>query len=372
MKLFILAIGTRGDVELFMILGREMQRRGHRVLIGTSSFYASHIRASQLEWVQIGNGTADQMGQILQSMSVLADPKVQTETFIRKWVVPQLDQSIVAIQMCAFGADYFISNMKMAIRRKDQVVPGAFVTYDVPRALEDLTRHSSQRFGGRIIDLVAMNKRFVDGSNAWGSTYQFTGFWLEPQPPAWPVPELLLDFLSGGTPPAVITIGSMASESQAGLIDRVIDALTTAGVRGIILGNLAGAKRGVASNVYYGGEIPYSWLFPRSSVVVHHGGVGTAAAALAAGVPSVVLPQISAQHYLAHVLNSAGLLTGVFETKALDANKFAAAIQSAVTDLKYQRVCKEWKAEIARDRGVLAAADLIEQHEKQLQHRATD
>jgi sterol 3beta-glucosyltransferase len=368
MRIFILAIGTRGDVENFLILGRELRRRGHRVLMGSSAFYADSIRAAELDWVQIGGGTAGQMEQVLQAMSAIEDSRKQTETFIRQWVAPQLTQSIATIRSYALNADYFISNMKMAIRRKDHAVPGAFVTYDVPESLDDLTRHQTQRYGGRIIDLVSMNKRLIDAQNQWPSTCQFTGFWSEPQPATWLAPQDLGDFLSAGPPPVVVTIGSMASDGQSGLTDRIIDALNAADTRGIILGNLAGSKRGAlpGDRVYFGGEIPYHWLFPRACAVVHHGGAGTAAAAISAGLPSVVLPQISAQQFLARVLSEAGLATAILQTRPLDVTRLAEAIHTAATDPKHQQIARQWQAEIATDRGVLLAADLIEAHAKQL------
>ncbi len=368
MKVFILTLGTRGDLETFLILGRELRRRGHRVLIGTSSFYSERIAASRLEWLQIGNGTAEQMQAVLRSMAVLDHPKRRTETFIQQWVAPQLRQSIRTIQLYAVNADYFISNLKMHVPRNTEVVPGAFVTYDVPESLQDLAKHGSQRHGGRIIDLVAMSKPLIDRSNAWDVSYQFTGFWLDDQPLTWIPSEPLLRFLSEGSPPVVFTLGSMATLEVSGLPDTVIETLRVAGGRGVILGNLAGEKRGFAfgNTIYFEGEIPYQWLFPKACAVVHHGGVGTVAAALRAGVPSVLLPQISAQQYLARVLLDAGLATGVFETRALDAKKLGASIRLAVTETKYQETAKAWQAEIVRDCGVRSAADLIEEHWKQL------
>jgi UDP:flavonoid glycosyltransferase YjiC (YdhE family) len=342
------------------------------VLIGTSSFYADSTRAAQLEWMQIGKGTADQMEQVLRSMSAIDDARKQTETFIRQWVAPQLNDSMATIRLYALNAEYFISNLKMAIRRKDQVVPGAFVTYDVPETLEDLTRHGSERHNGRIIDLVAMKKHLVDRRALWSRNFQFTGFWLEPQPAMWLAPKELLDFLSAGPAPVVITIGSMVADGQAGLTDLMIDALSIAGMRGIILGNLAGARRGAlpGDRIFFGGEIPYHWLFPRACAVVHHGGVGTAAAALSAGMPSVVLPQISAQQFLARVWTDAGLAAGVFQTRSLDPVKLGAAIRLAGAESKYRQIATQWQAELARDRGVFAAVNFIETHWKRIQEES--
>ncbi len=54
MRIFILTLGTRGDFELFCTLGRDLRRRGHHVVLGTSGFYAQATEAAGLEWTAIG------------------------------------------------------------------------------------------------------------------------------------------------------------------------------------------------------------------------------------------------------------------------------------------------------------------------------
>ncbi|XP_016453629.1 sterol 3-beta-glucosyltransferase-like isoform X2 [Nicotiana tabacum] len=47
------------------------------------------------------------------------------------------------------------------------------------------------------------------------------------------------------------------------------------------------------------GSVPYNWLFPRCAAAVHHGGSGSTAAALQAGVPQVICPFMLDQFYWA-------------------------------------------------------------------------
>ncbi|KAL8520999.1 hypothetical protein ACS0TY_011518 [Phlomoides rotata] len=49
----------------------------------------------------------------------------------------------------------------------------------------------------------------------------------------------------------------------------------------------------------FSGEMPYSLLFPRCAAAIHHGGSGTTAAALRAGIPQVICPFILDQFYWA-------------------------------------------------------------------------
>ncbi|KAI3445661.1 hypothetical protein Pfo_002326 [Paulownia fortunei] len=49
----------------------------------------------------------------------------------------------------------------------------------------------------------------------------------------------------------------------------------------------------------FSGAIPYSWLFPRCAAAIHHGGSGSTAAALNAGIPQIICPFILDQFYWA-------------------------------------------------------------------------
>jgi hypothetical protein len=55
MRVFLLTLGTRGDFELFFSLGCELRRRGHSVLLGSSSFYAERVAAAGLTWAPMGD-----------------------------------------------------------------------------------------------------------------------------------------------------------------------------------------------------------------------------------------------------------------------------------------------------------------------------
>ncbi|XP_009780128.1 sterol 3-beta-glucosyltransferase isoform X2 [Nicotiana sylvestris] len=49
----------------------------------------------------------------------------------------------------------------------------------------------------------------------------------------------------------------------------------------------------------FSGSVPYNWLFPRCAAAIHHGGSGSTAAALQAGVPQVICPFMLDQFYWA-------------------------------------------------------------------------
>lgn len=114
-----------------------------------------------------------------------------------------------------------------------------------------------------------------------------TGF---PVPPvAAPLPDGLVAFLDAGAPPLVVSLGSFA-HGLAGtdFYHRAAGLARRAGLRAVLV---AGDRPTPAGHdVFTVARADHRALFPRAACVLHHGGIGTTAAALAAGRPQLVLP----------------------------------------------------------------------------------
>src|SRR5439155_25864439 len=115
-----------------------------------------------------------------------------------------------------------------------------------------------------------------------------TGYWFLEATRDWQPPARLSDFLEAGPPPVYVGFGSMHNRDAERVTELVVEALKLSGQRGILftgwngLGAVAGSDRLFALE----SDTPHDWLFPRMAAVVHHGGAGTTAAALRAGVPA--------------------------------------------------------------------------------------
>lgn len=108
-------------------------------------------------------------------------------------------------------------------------------------------------------------------------------------------------------------------------------------------------------NVFLVGDVPHDWLFPRVSCVVHHGGAGTTAAAMAAGKPSVIIPFFGDQPFWGQMVSKAGVGPRPILGKQLDANLLAAAIKQAL-DLWVVARARELGQAIISERGTEAGA----------------
>ena len=95
---------------------------------------------------------------------------------------------------------------------------------------------------------------------------------------------------------------------------------------------MAGAVAAHGGAVLAVTTVPHEWLFPRMAAVFHHGGAGTTAAGLRAGVPSAALPFFGDQLYWGAMLARLGVGPRPILQKRLTASRLAEAITRAVTD----------------------------------------
>jgi UDP:flavonoid glycosyltransferase YjiC (YdhE family) len=142
----------------------------------------------------------------------------------------------------------------------------------------------------------------------------------EHQVKAFEAPEELRAFVERFRRDELVYIGwgSMGAGTDRRLCQLAVAALRHANVKAVVQGSYSdlrieklrdpGLIAYAESNIYFvhkGVSIPHSWLFPLCGVCVHHGGVGTVAACLYAGTPSIVTPVYLDQYYWANCIQEA-------------------------------------------------------------------
>ena len=108
------------------------------------------------------------------------------------------------------------------------------------------------------------------------------------------------------------------------------------------------------------GSIPHAWLFPRMAAVVHHGGVGTTAAGLRAGVPSIAIPYFGDQPFWGRRIAELGVGPQPIPRSRLTADRLALALQSATTDASMQERAARLGEAIRAEDGIGNAVRVIE------------
>ena len=197
----------------------------------------------------------------------------------------------------------------------------------------------------------------------WRPGIDVTGYWWSPEPEGWAPSADLEAFLADGPPPVLIGLGSlMIGTAERDRLSAVLDeALSRAGVRGIVQSGGAGLSVPDRADVLNLGTVPYSWLFPRLAAVVHSCGAGTTASALRAGVPTVPLPSPGAdQVFWANRLHALGAATAPIPRTKVTVSTLGHAIRASVDDAAHRTAAGALSSAIAAEDGasaVLAAVD---------------
>jgi sterol 3beta-glucosyltransferase len=187
-----------------------------------------------------------------------------------------------------------------------------------------------------------------------------TGYWFLDPAPAWRPPADLEQFIAAGPPPAYIGFGSMQGSISSQAMQESIQALARLGIRAVLaLPESMRPSITIPPAMMRVGDVPHGWLFPRMSVIVHHGGAGTTGAALRAGRPSVVVPLTADQGFWARRAHRLGVSPPPLNARGLTARALAAAIRSATGDQAIQRRAMEIKERIVAEDGVACAVGEI-------------
>jgi UDP:flavonoid glycosyltransferase YjiC (YdhE family) len=195
----------------------------------------------------------------------------------------------------------------------------------------------------------------------WRAGLEVVGNWWPDVPEGAELPSDVEEFLEGGAPPVFIGFGSMGSGEGERLGRLAVQALRKAGLRGILQAGWAGLTGGEAhSDVLTIGELPHALLFPRVAAVVHHGGAGTTAAALRAGVPSLAVPVLGDQPFFGRRITALGAGPAPIPFGRLSADRLAAALAETVTTPRYRAGAAAIAERMAGEDGAGRAVELIE------------
>ncbi|MDR3397382.1 MAG: glycosyltransferase [Pandoraea sp.] len=175
--------------------------------------------------------------------------------------------------------------------------------------------------------LYGISPSLVAQPDDWPANAQICGQWVSPAAD-WIAPPALSDFLAAGEAPIYVGFGSMAGFDHDKVLGEMAVALASRrvlfypGWSGVDVSRLP-------ANFHVIGDTPHDWLFPRTSLVIHHGGSGTSHSAARAGVPSVVVPFAGDQFFWADRLQRAGVAGAALNGRSLRASSLVSRIEFA-------------------------------------------
>jgi rhamnosyltransferase subunit B len=404
--MIITAIGSAGDVHPMLGIGAALAARGHRVTFCSHPQFADAARRQGFAFVPVG--TAQEYADALANPA-LWRPRTSLRTLWRV-VAPVLrphfdtlyartdEDTVLVGTLWAFSAR-LMQELHRTPFVSVQISPSTLLSAHAPPSHPRLTVPRWLPLALKATLLTLIERRVLDQLigpqlNAvraglglprakrivgrWlhstdGVLCLFPG-WFAAEQPDWPAPRMLsgfplfndvadtpldaeLDaFLTAGEPPVVFTPGSTLVDPDQ-YFKVVNDTLAATGLRGILLG--PGAQGMHDNRLLRRRYVPLAGLLPRCRALVHHGGIGTAALAYAAGVPQVLTPFAHDQFDNAQRVVASGC--GVRVDGAVSRDKLVRALTRALGDPAIAASCAERKALLlAAPDGCASAARFIE------------
>ena len=195
----------------------------------------------------------------------------------------------------------------------------------------------------------------------WPEHIDVCGFFFRENPTYTP-PQDLDTFLKSGPRPVYIGFGSIVLDDPKHMLDTILGAIRLAGVRAVISkgwSDLGGDTDD--ANIFFVGDCPHEWLFPRMAAVVHHGGAGTTACGLKNGIPTTIVPFFGDQPFWGHMCASAGVGPEPITPRNLTVERLAEAIRFCLTEeaLKSAQAVGD---RMCHENGVKAAVESFHKH----------
>lgn len=212
----------------------------------------------------------------------------------------------------------------------------------------------------RTPSVTMISPHVVPRPSDWADHHRMTGF-LFYDDARWAPPVELMNFIQAGPPPVYVGFGSLHDPRPADTTRLIVDALQISGQRAVLLSGWGGLGRiELPESVYRLSYAPHGWLFPRMAAVVHHGGAGTSAAALRAGVPSIPVPHSGDQGFWGHRLRNLGAATDPLPRSRLNAESLAERITAAVATLRLRTRAAEIGSLIRKEDGLGVTVSALE------------
>jgi UDP:flavonoid glycosyltransferase YjiC (YdhE family) len=342
----LIPIGSSGDVHPHVGIGRALRARGHQVTLVNNSQFEPLARRAGLDFLSVGSAEEYQKmmshpdlwntkggkgGRIFLEQMIRPLVRRVYETVAAHYVA---GETVLVGSGIAFGAriahdklgvplvTMHIQPAAMPSVHRASIGPGFFLPRWMPGWCRRLCFWGVDVISDRFLapeinalraELGLPAVRWVYSvGNAWcHSPQRVLGLfpdWFCPLQPDWPpqtrltgfplfdesdledLPAGVAEFLAQGDPPIVFTAGTPMAHCRP-FFEASVEACRLLGRRGVLLTRFADqVPAQLPEGVRHFDYIPFSQILPRAAALVHHGGIGTLAQALRAGVPQLAVP----------------------------------------------------------------------------------
>ena len=381
MKITILTYGSRGDVQPFLPLSFRLMEGGHSVKLAAPSRFKDIVEEHRIDFVPLAgdpeklsrrmNNAGHNFVRLLSELAnhaieIGADVWRQTEeacrdadliihtfahavgahTLAREKNIP--DIHIQGFPMFTPTGDYpnvTLPDLKSRVLNRFTHTLSAKITcWTAQLGFERVRRRAgfpkrklywpfdNDPLRPRTPILCAWSPSVLPPSNDWPPNVHVTGYYFFSHHDSYRPQKELDTFLHLGKPPVCVSFGSMINRNAEKIDSLVRKALEQTGNRGVILSGWSGVRSSALNDFLYLESAPHDWLLPRSKMLIHHGGAGTTAAGLRAGIPNIIVPFMADQPFWGRRVHAVGAGPKPIRVKHLTLKTLTRAIAEAESE----------------------------------------
>lgn len=358
MRFLLTSHGSTGDIFPVIRLGHSLMQAGHHVRFATVSLFKKDVEAAGLEFVKLPpdwdqNGFAEAMRDLTRSknsldllkiiyseanpfldeiIEILRRELLTADAFVSNYIFGNLcrlaRQLEVPCAVTTFAHNVIPSNSKSPIMLPRRIVIPSFLSKPINRALwklvdkyicwninqvvgETLKKNEIGEVDSYLIDpadliLVTVSADLFSPKIPWSDNFLFTGYLRWQAPENLEVGGLLDTFCNGEKVP-VLTFGSVTFENARKIMRRFLKNWPSDKKIIIQSGWAQLSVERYSNHIFTVDRISHDQLFQYASVVIHHGGAGTTASVLSAGVPQIIIPHIGDQKFFGREIKRLGV-----------------------------------------------------------------
>ncbi|MBV8863437.1 MAG: glycosyltransferase [Mycobacterium sp.] len=317
MRFVVAGFGCRGDVEPCVAMGLELSRRGHDVCLAVPPNMLGFTESAGLAGVAYGPDSREEMNPASVLVRDLG-PKMKNPLSVLPEVIEHVTQvkaeKGATLTALADGADLIVAGFNeqglaanvseyyripMAALHlfPERIWSSDWLFLRMTKVAEDAHRRTlglpeATEASTRFLQIQAYDELCLPGLAAeWvepNGRRPFVGALTLELPTD--IDGEVLSWIAAGTPPIYFGFGSTPIPSSVDTVTMISAACAQLGERALICSgpnDLAHIEH--SDHVKIVEAVNHAAIFPACSAVVHHGGAGTTAAALRAGIPTVIL-----------------------------------------------------------------------------------
>ena len=341
MRMLIVAIGSYGDVLPLVGLALALKKRGHQVIFFTNAHFAELIQRTGLDFVAMGT---PEDYQDIANHPDLWNPYKGWQLIGTRLVNSLKEAYDIVRSYVVYGETLMVSStlgLTCRLIQETESIPHATIhlspgvfhsAHEAPKApglfmpswlpvfvkkgmwtildhlfVDPVLKPRLNPFRNEL-GLAPVSRIFHDWLHSpdlvlclfpewfatrqpdWPSQTHMTGFPMYDNAQKSSLPSVIQQFLDIGAPPLVFTPGS-ANKQAPEFFTEAVKACSTSGHRGIFLTHYPEQlPPQLPENIRHFSYVPLSQLLPYCAALIHHGGIGTCAQALRAGIPQVIQP----------------------------------------------------------------------------------